>query len=295
MRADALAKAREEALREEEEAALAEARARSRAESAAGVEGELEEELIGGLLGELATGEPEPEPEPEPVPDLEPEPEPEPDAEGLEGAARQRSAVSDRLKHLAAVEEQQEEGKNKARWRKTKMPTAMASMFTTAKKEKEEAAAAVWGEKGSAWKRAKKVKLMVEATAAVEEMSADLFMRHKMATLIQSHIRMFLVRARMGMRPGDSLVSESTRQMVQTVLAERRLAEAMAKLSPEAQTAVRKMGTQLANMTKDETFNNAAEHLVSTAHSHSGGHRQGHGEGGFVVLLPSLGCVSRSG
>ena len=107
---------------------------------------------------------------------------------------------------------------------------------------------------------------------------------------------MFLVRARMGMRPGDSLVSESTRQMVQTVLAERRLAEAMAKLSPEAQTAVRKMGTQLANMTKDETFNNAAEHLVSTAHStQSGGHRQGHEEGGLVVLLPSLGCVSRSG
>ena len=93
----------------------------------------------------------------------------------------------------------------------------------------------MWGEKGSAWKRAKKVKLMVEATAAVEEMSADLFMRHKMATLIQSHIRMFLVRARMGMRPGDSLVSESPRQMVQTVLAERRLAEALpgARAAPD--------------------------------------------------------------
>ena len=73
--------------------------------------------------------------------------------------------------------------------------------------------------------------------------------------------------------------------------AERRLAEAMAKLSPEAQTAVRKMGTQLANMTKDETFNNAAEHLVSTAHSRQRGARGR----GLVVLLPSLGCVSRSG
>eukprot|EP01043_Picozoa_sp_COSAG02_P033424 COSAG02_NODE_2280_length_9234_cov_20.763985_3_plen_318_part_01 len=36
----------------------------------------------------------------------------------------------------------------------------------------------------------------------------------------------------------------------------------MAQLTPEAQIGVSKMGTQLCNMTKDITFNNAAEHLV---------------------------------
>eukprot|EP01047_Picozoa_sp_COSAG01_P019511 COSAG01_NODE_1086_length_11792_cov_20.173694_5_plen_179_part_00 len=48
----------------------------------------------------------------------------------------------------------------------------------------------------------------------------------------------------------------------QTLLAERRMAGMLSRLSPEAQIGVSKMGTQLANMAKDNAYNNAAEHLI---------------------------------
>lgn len=260
VRAQALAQARQEALDAAENEAREEARARARAEGAAGVSRDetLEDLLLGSVLGGLAS-DVEPEPEPEPKPDLQPQPEPEPNEGHTD---RARTAAADRLKHIKRVEEAEEQAQNEKRWKKTKTPMQLASMFTAAQKENEEKAAAIWGGKGSAWKRAKAVKHMAGAVIAVEEMSADLFMMHRKATYIQAHIRCFLVRARLGMGPGDSLVNESTRQMVQTVLAERKLAEAMANLTPEAQVGVSKMGTQLANMTKDVTFNNAAEHLV---------------------------------
>jgi hypothetical protein len=71
------------------------------------------------------------------------------------------------------------------------------------------------------------------------------------AILIQKCTRRALIRLMMGLRPGDSFLDEAVLQLVQTKLAERRLADALARLSPESQKVVGKLGTQLANMAKD--------------------------------------------
>lgn len=169
--------------------------------------------------------------------------------------------ATDRLKMIEAAKEAEEKAKAKKEWKKAiKNPLKMAAMLAAKQKEREERFSNV---SRPLWMKAKsRTALLAGAIAGVQEMSAERFEQVRSAILIQKHTRRLLTQRRMGIEPGATLLDEHTRQLVQTKLAEKKLADALAKLKPESQRAVAKLGTQLANMAKEVVYNNAAEHLL---------------------------------
>lgn len=256
-RSEALRRARMEQQDEAQARRHAEARARARAEASVGqrARDDRVDMLMGSLLGDADAGESDPAP-PQLMPEPEPEPEPRLGSEDNDagGAFAQRGAR--RLQHVRTVQAQADARKAQQQWKKAiKTPLQVASLAQKVDSGATGKAHALWGQ-------ARKVKAVASAAFVAQEISAEMFNAIRCATHIQAHCRAFLARRRLGMGPGDSLQDESTRQLAQTLLTERRLASLMAQLSDEARVGVAKMGTQLANMAKDTVFNNAAEHLL---------------------------------
>eukprot|EP01052_Picozoa_sp_SAG31_P004984 SAG31_NODE_213_length_20124_cov_17.709613_3_plen_2132_part_00 len=173
------------------------------------------------------------------------------------------SSASERLRMIELQKEAEEKARSKDEWKKAvKNPLKMAALLAQKQKEREERYARDSGLKAK-WRNAQsKMGLLAKSVATAQELSADRYQQTLAATLIQKHVRRLLVMRQMGMLPGMTLLDEGTRQAVQARLAEMKLTAAFEKLSPEKQRAVAKLGTQLANMAKENTYNNAAEHLL---------------------------------